>query len=141
RRGHRPCGPLWARRREGVLMRVLVCGSRTLTPPTSIDVMLFGLTAVIGDDPEFVVIEGGARGADTLARQWCENFGKDFEEYPADWDRYGKRAGYIRNQQMLDEGKPDLVVAFYDGQERSRGTAMMCDLARKAGIETWEVFS
>lgn len=100
------------------------------------------------------VITGGAPGADKVAHQWARTPGphpSDIDDghgnmlvltevYRADWDRYGRRAGYIRNQQMLDEGKPDLVVASYDGLERSKGTAMMVDIARKAGVETWEIF-
>lgn len=99
------------------------------------------------------VIEGAAPGADTCAHEWATTPGPhpaagpaDWmlvlnERYPAVWTRHGKRAGYVRNQQMLDEGKPELVVAFYDGLERSRGTQMMTDIARKAGVETWELFS
>lgn len=53
------------------------------------------------------------------------------EEYPADWARFGKSAGYLRNKQMLEEGKPDLVVAFPGG----RGTANMIAIAMKAGVK------
>ena len=55
--------------------------------------------------------------------------------YRADWEGLGRKAGPIRNQQMLDEGKPDLVVAFPGG----RGTANMMRIAREAGIEVIEV--
>jgi UDP-N-acetylmuramoylalanine-D-glutamate ligase len=57
------------------------------------------------------------------------------ETYEADWDTHGKAAGPIRNKRMLDEGKPDLVVAFPGG----RGTANMISQARKAGVEVIEV--
>lgn len=57
-----------------------------------------------------------------------------FKEFPADWDKYGKRAGYLRNVQMLDEGKPDLVVAFPGG----KGTAMMVKLAKERGVRVIE---
>jgi hypothetical protein len=50
--------------------------------------------------------------------------------YPADWARHGNAAGLVRNQQMLDDGKPDLAVAFPGG----KGTADMVRRARKAGI-------
>jgi hypothetical protein len=85
--------------------------------------------------PDVLIISGKARGADTLAIDWAVVNWQPVEEYPAQWDQYGKRAGYIRNQQMLDEGKPDIVVAFPGG----RGTAMMVDIARKAGVEVIEV--
>lgn len=80
---------------------------------------------------DITIIQGGATGADRAAYDFAEiNFCRR-EEYPADWKRYGKRAGYLRNQQMLDEGKPDLVVAFPGGI----GTANMVDLATKAGVK------
>jgi len=50
--------------------------------------------------------------------------------FPADWGKYSKSAGYIRNKQMLAEGKPDLVVAFPGG----KGTANMVKLAKLANI-------
>lgn len=77
------------------------------------------------------VISGGANGADYLALKWAAKKWIPFEAYPAEWNKYGKRAGYIRNKQMLDEGKPDLVVAFPGG----KGTAMMVKLAKEAGVE------
>lgn len=78
-----------------------------------------------------VVIAGGATGADQHAIDWAVVHWCQFEEYKADWDKYGKKAGPIRNQQMLDEGKPDLVLAFPGG----RGTADMIARAKKAGVE------
>ena len=56
------------------------------------------------------------------------------EKYPADWTRYGYAAGPIRNQQMLDEGRPSLVLAFHNDFEHSKGTKDMIDKARKANI-------
>lgn len=85
--------------------------------------------------PRVKIIAGAARGADRLAIDWAVINWCQFEEYPAQWNKYGKSAGYKRNQQMLDEGKPDLVVAFEGG----KGTAMMVKIAKKAGIEVIEV--
>jgi hypothetical protein len=82
-----------------------------------------------------LIVSGGAKGADTLAGYWAVNNGVPVEEYKAEWDKYGKKAGYLRNQKMLDEGKPDLVVAFPGGP----GTAMMVKIARKAGVPVHEV--
>jgi len=81
---------------------------------------------------DIVIIHGGARGADKCADEWAVVNWCRFQEYPADWVKYGKAAGFIRNKQMLVEGKPDLVIAFPGG----RGTAMMVKLAREAGVET-----
>lgn len=68
-----------------------------------------------------VVIHGDARGADRTAQLWAERNRVPVEVYPADWKKHGRSAGPRRNTQMLDEGKPDLVVAFPGGA----GTADM----------------
>lgn len=107
-------------------MRVLVCGSRTWDRHGPI-------YYAIGTLPrESVVIHGAAPGADRIAAQWAHYFNHHVEAYPADWKRHGKAAGPIRNQRMLDEGKPDKVLAFWDGT--SRGTKDMIDRARQAGV-------
>jgi hypothetical protein len=77
-----------------------------------------------------LLIHGGARGADSLAGEWAEWNGVPVNIYWADWDRFGKSAGIIRNQLMLESGKPDLVVAFPGG----RGTAHMVRIANDAGV-------
>ena len=64
------------------------------------------------------VISGGARGADTLAYDWAGESGRKRKMIPADWDKHGKAAGAIRNQQMAQIG--DALIAFWDG--KSRGT-------------------
>lgn len=61
------------------------------------------------------------------------------ERYPADWEKHGKAAGPIRNQQMLTEGKPDIVVAFSDNLSNSKGTADMCRRAHKAGLPVYVI--
>lgn len=80
--------------------------------------------------PDLHIISGGAKGADSLAIDWAVINWVPFTEYPADWKTHGKKAGFLRNTQMLNEGKPDLVIAFPGG----KGTAMMLDISRKAGV-------
>lgn len=92
----------------------------------------------------FVIIEGGAPGADSIAwafADWNQMMWADIEHIhiEPDWKKYGKRAGYIRNQRMLDEGKPNLVIAFSHDLENSKGTKMMVDIARKAGVKTYVI--
>jgi len=85
----------------------------------------------LGIKDELTIIEGECpTGVDQIAVEWAVVNWTGLKGYPADWIQYGKRAGYIRNQQMLTEGKPDLVVAFPGG----RGTKMMVSLAEKAGV-------
>lgn len=81
-----------------------------------------------------IVIQGEAQGADSWAKKWAEMNNVQTIDFPANWDEYGKKAGYIRNKQMLDEGEPELVVAFKGG----KGTAMMIDIAKKADVPVRE---
>lgn len=85
--------------------------------------------------PNWVVISGMAKGADTVAIEWAVVNWCQWLEFPANWKEHGKRAGIIRNQQMLDEGKPDLVIAFPGG----RGTRCMIRLAKEAGVPVREI--
>lgn len=78
------------------------------------------------------IIAGGARGADNAAVDWAIVSHAPFTEYHADWEKYGKNAGPVRNQYMLDEGKPDIVLAF--PSKNSRGTWDMVRRAEKAGV-------
>lgn len=129
-------------------MRVLVCGGRDFgnieatklgTPEywAATDQWDFGLAWLQSKfkDQKVVVISGNAKGADEIGEDFaiCEDHG--LEIYKADWKTHGKKAGILRNIQMLEEGKPDLVVAFPGG----RGTAHMVEASKKAGVEVIEV--
>jgi hypothetical protein len=131
-------------------MRVLVCGSRTFATEHEHDEGFASerdlweydvLTAVLdglreGHDIE-AVITGGAKGADRQGHDWAGFYGYERPVFHADWAKHGNAAGPIRNQQMLDEGKPDLVVAFVDKPlAESRGTVDMVSRARKAAVKT-----
>ena len=80
---------------------------------------------------DIVIISGTARGADTLGERYAQERGYAVEQYPADWQREGKAAGFIRNAQMASVA--DALIAFWDGQ--SRGTAHMIELARKHKLQ------
>lgn len=110
-------------------MRTIFCGSRDLTNSWHIWNALQHLDAHAD-----TIIHGGARGADAIADYYARKMGFTVEVFPAEWDRYGKRAGYLRNQAMLDGGA-DHVYAFVNKPiEESRGTAIMVDIARQAGV-------
>ncbi len=100
------------------------------------------LMGVYRHHPDIHVIGGGARGADWIARNFAVSQRWSNEEFVADWTRHGKGAGPIRNQQMLDEGEPRLVLAFVNKPlAESRGTADMVRRARAAGITTYVIES
>ena len=111
---------------------VLVCGGRDYSDRDRVYATLDHLheTRAVSE-----IIYGCAPGADTLARDWARRTGRESTGFPADWKRLGKAAGPIRNTRMIEEGKPDLVIAFPGG----KGTANMVAQARAAGIEVIEI--
>lgn len=110
--------------------RVLVCGGRDFRHRHIVFDELDRHSADWG--PFKVVIQGGASGADWLAREWAEERGLEVVTFAADWQKHGPAAGPIRNQQMIDEGKPDIVVAFPGG----RGTHDMMSRSTKAKLQS-----
>ena len=114
------------------MTRVLVCGGRDFTDTTLVYNTLDELRKRRGVD---VVIEGDARGADRMAGYWARKNQIRNDKYPANWHIHGRSAGYRRNADMLEDGRPDLVVAFPGG----KGIEMMVRLAREAGVEVVEV--
>lgn len=111
-----------------MMRRILICGDRNWTDAAKIE-------RLVGELPcRTLIIEGDARGADRMAGEAALKFGHALEVYPADWNRHGKRAGPIRNAQMLKEGKPDEVWAFHDNIEASKGTKHMMTIAYNANI-------
>lgn len=113
-------------------MRVLVCGGRAYGNRPRVNEVLDKLHSELGVS---TMIDGAARGADQLAHEWALSVGVATERYPADWENQGTFAGPARNKRMLDEGQPDVVIAFPGG----RGTADMIRKARRAGVEVVEI--
>jgi ABC-type Fe3+-hydroxamate transport system substrate-binding protein len=114
-------------------MRVLVCGGRGYSDIERLYEVLDGIHKLT---PVTCIIEGGAKGADYLACRWSAWRGlNNHRRFNADWELYGSSAGPRRNLRMIEEGKPDLVVAFPGG----RGTADMVAKAEAAGIPVQRV--
>lgn len=119
-------------------LRVIIAGSREfndyeLLKKSAIDIitkktMLPDLTRIIS---------GGARGADTLGERFANEMGLEISRFIPDWNGLGKRAGYVRNEQMakfaVENNNDGMLIAFWDGV--SRGTKHMIDLAHKHGLE------
>jgi hypothetical protein len=92
-----------------------------------------------GAGQRLTIIHGHCRtGADALADRLGRQWGAEVIREPADWNQYGKSAGFIRNQLMLDEHKPNVVYAFR-AYGKSNGTDDMVDRARKAVIPTFVI--
>lgn len=112
-------------------MKLAIVGSRYLT-----DYEFFStkVDEYIGNEKTPVVdciISGGARGADTMAARYAHEHNINFLCFTADWTRYGKAAGHIRNSQMIDVA--DAVLAF--PLEDSRGTYDTVRKAKEKGIQ------
>jgi YspA, cpYpsA-related SLOG family len=114
-------------------MRVLVCGGRDYGRTVAERNALYEAISALRPT---AIIHGGASGADSVADAWGMAYlPAETHIYAADWAKHGRAAGPIRNQQMIDEGKPDVVLAAPGG----RGTADMVRRAKDAGIEVIEV--
>jgi len=102
-------------------MHLVVVGSRNFKNKKLVSTFLDLLC-----DPYLdTVVSGGAEGPDTWAEEWSKETNTNFKAYLPDWNKYGKKAGIMRNTEMVEDG--DLILAFWDG--KSRGTQ---DTIRKA---------
>lgn len=111
---------------------VLVTGGRDYKDSTAVSETM---TAALGALGPFRLIEGGASGADLLAKLWARGEGLEVITVPADWAADGRSAGPRRNARMLRQFPPDLVIAFPGG----KGTADMVRRAEVAGLIIWRV--
>lgn len=125
-------------------MRVLVCGATYFVDYEKLHDELVRILTEKGynltpyanqfNPIDITIISGMAKGADTLAVKFAEQYGLPCLKFPADWARYGNGAGPIRNQRMLDEAHPELIVAF--PMQISRGTR---DMIKRGLMEDVEV--
>ena len=118
------------------MIKVIVAGSRTFSDFNVVEkqlMMYFKANNLHRQDVE--IISGTANGADKLGEKFAEKYNLKLTKFPADWDKYGKSAGYIRNEEMakyaIDNG---IVFVFWDGE--SKGTKHMISMANKYNIET-----
>lgn len=115
-------------------MRVLICGGRNYDDAKHDFAMRLLMMNLIKTHGEIVIIHGCASGADTWAEIHAKDMKQKFIGYRAEWNKYGPKAGPLRNQRMLVEGEPNLVIAFPGG----RGTSDMVRRAHKAGVKVIE---
>lgn len=107
-------------------MRVIIAGSRTIN-----DLSLVKLAILHAGFDITEVVCGEARGVDSLGKMWAKAHNVPVKSFPADWDKYGKTAGYIRNSQMTDYGEALIAITTV-----SPGTKNMIALAKAKGILT-----
>jgi deoxycytidine triphosphate deaminase len=118
-------------------MIVVISGSRDFTDLDYFSTEMDGFLLDLNSQEKVLMVSGGARGTDTLAKDYAEKNGIEFKEFLADWDTHGKKAGILRNLEMLEVA--DQVVAFWNG--KSPGTTHMIEqcLKRRIPITVFEV--
>ena len=108
-------------------MRVIVAGSRGYTNKEYVYKVL---DKVYQKRKDIEIVTGLAKGPDTYGKEWAIENGVPYHEFPANWDKYGKQAGYLRNQEMAYFS--DMLIAFH---LNSRGTAHMINIANEEGLK------
>lgn len=117
--------------------RVIIAGSRSFKDYAVLQTACDNLLAKKKQTHHIVVVSGTAKGADTLGEQYASERGYTVERFPADWQRYGKAAGPVRNRRMADNA--DALIAFWDGH--STGTKDMIMKAKKKGLATRVIYN
>jgi ABC-type enterochelin transport system substrate-binding protein len=109
-------------------MRIIIAGGRNFN---DYDKLKNSCDNILINQEDIVIVSGNANGADKLGERYGKENNSPIETYPAEWDKYGKSAGYKRNQTMADNA--DGLIAFWDG--KSKGTKHMIDIATKGGLK------
>src|SRR5258708_14989206 len=120
-------------------MILLCCGDRNWKDRELIAQEIDKVSRGVRDGELITIVEGEADGADKMCRQYALKVGIFVIGVHADWQTHGRAAGVIRNQKMLDDYRPDLVLAFHDDLPHSRGTADMVFRAELAGIKVHRI--
>ncbi|WP_341323494.1 DUF2493 domain-containing protein [Solibacillus sp. FSL H8-0523] len=110
------------------MLKVIIAGGRDF-----IDYELLKQKAdfLLQNQSEVEIVSGAAKGADKLGEKYAKEKGYPISSHPANWDKHGRSAGYIRNKEMAEYA--DVLIAFWDG--KSKGTKHMIDLATKHGLK------
>lgn len=114
------------------MFRVCVCGGRNYFNRKRMHEVL---SYVLSHHPDFMIVSGGCTGADTLAVEWAKQNDVYYEIYNANWKKYGKAAGPIRNRQMAESGI-DVLLAFPGG----KGTENMITECNDRKIKVVKIF-
>lgn len=119
------------------MMRVIVCGGRDFD---DYERLASALNRAHARKPIIHVIHGAAPGADLLAERWAKENWIPYTGVPAERKKHGDKADHLQMTEiittMLHDAMPDAVIAMPGG----KGTAMMCELAHKAGVKVWQPY-
>jgi len=109
-------------------MKIIIAGARLFT---DYSLLKINCDKILSLQNEIEIVSGTANGADKLGEKYAKEKGYLLKKFPANWDAYGKSAGYKRNEEMALYS--DALIAFWDGN--SKGTKHMIDLAKKHGLK------
>lgn len=123
-------------------LRIIISGGRDFN---DYNLLRNSVIKIITDKTTFpdlaVIVSGMARGADMLGVQFADEMGLEIVRFPADWNRFSKAAGYIRNIEMAkfasEINNNGCLIAFWDG--KSKGTKHMIDTAKKYKLEVYVI--
>lgn len=125
-------------------IKIIVAGSRTFSDLSTMTNIIDHILNIYVYKKGFVkntieIVCGMANGADLLGKQYAEEHGYDVKCFPANWDLYGKSAGYLRNEEMAEYAASEkgygALIAFWNGN--SKGTKNMIDFAKEYGLKTF----
>jgi hypothetical protein len=110
---------------------MIICGDREWND-------LETMALILDKFPRHIkIVHGDCRGADKMAALVCQELGfTDIVPYPAQWDKYQRAAGPIRNREMYKKEQPQLVIAFHKNIDESTGTKDMLNVASSDGCPT-----
>ena len=120
-------------------MKIIIAGSRTITQKNIVfSTFFFGLAFFVKQGYKLPlgkteIVSGNARGVDKIGEELATFLGLSLKEFPANWNKYGKRAGYLRNEEMANYA--DALIAIWDG--KSKGTKHMIDIAKKKQLKIY----
>lgn len=113
------------------MIKVIVCGGRDFK---NMEMLSYHLNLYLQnyDFGDIEIVSGTADGADRLGEQWAADKGVKVKRFPADWDRFGKSAGYKRNVEMVNYATH--CIAFWNGKVSGSGTKHTINIAREKGL-------
>ena len=109
-------------------MKVIIAGGRGFN---DYDLLCRKADKILSRQSEIEIVSGAARGADKFGERYADERGYPIKRFPADWGTFGKKAGYMRNEDMAEYA--DALIAFWDGT--SKGTKHMIDIARNNDLK------
>lgn len=120
------------------MYRIIVAGGRDFEDYDLLEEKVTEIIDELGAE-EFEIVSGGARGADKLGETYANQRDLPWRRFPAEWDKYGKGAGHVRNAQMgnyaTEDGYTGVLIAFWDGN--STGTSNMISIAKRLKMKIY----